>query len=105
VLDDDPDRARDTARAHLSVYLGLPNYVGNLRRMGFGDDDLAASGSDRLLDALVVRGDVDAVRARVDAHLAAGADGIALHVLGDDPLPVAAWRQLAEAVVPGGASA
>jgi probable F420-dependent oxidoreductase len=105
VLDDDPERARDTAREHLSVYLGLPNYVGNLRRMGFGDDDLTAPGSDRLLDALVVRGDVDAVRARADAHLDAGADGVALHVLGDDPLPIAAWRRLAEAVVPGGASA
>jgi hypothetical protein len=87
------------------VYLGLPNYVGNLRRMGFGDEDLTAPGSDRLLDALVVRGDVDAVRARVDAHLAAGADGIALHVLGEDPLPVAAWSRLAEAVIPGGTPA
>jgi probable F420-dependent oxidoreductase len=105
VLDDDPERARETARTHLSVYLGLPNYVGNLRRMGFGDEDLTPPGSDRLLDALVVRGDVDAVRARVDAHLAAGADGIALHVLGEDPLPVAAWSRLAEAVIPGGTPA
>lgn len=103
VLDTDAARARETARQHLSVYLGLPNYLGNLRRMGFTEDDLAAPGSDRLVDALVVHGDVEAVRARVDAHIAAGADGAAVHVLGTEPLPLPAWRLLADALLSGAA--
>ena len=35
-------RAR-VARAHMSIYLGLPNYVNNLRRLGFADDDIATA--------------------------------------------------------------
>lgn len=98
LLEPDRDAARAVARKHLAIYLGLPNYVGNMRRMGFTDADLAAPGSDRLVDALVSHGDLDVVRARVDAHLAAGADAVALHVLSRDPLPVDAWRALAPAL-------
>lgn len=104
VLDEDRQRAYEVASAHLSVYLKLPNYVRNLRRMGFTDDDLSAPGSRCLVDALVVQGDVAAVRTRVDAHVAAGADGVALHVLGDTPLPVAAWQALATAFIRPGAT-
>jgi hypothetical protein len=77
-------------------YLALPNYVANLRRLGFGDDDLADGGSERLVSALVVWGDAGAIRARVDAHLDAGADHVCLQLLEDDPLPRAQWRRLAE---------
>lgn len=98
VLDDDPTAARAVARAHLAIYLTLPNYLGNLRLAGFTEQDLAAPGSDRLVDALVAHGDERAVLDRVQAHLDAGADDISLHVLGTDPLPVAAWRRLAAAL-------
>src|SRR5690606_27289031 len=40
VLEADADRAREIARAHMATYLGLPNYTNNLRRLGWGDDDL-----------------------------------------------------------------
>lgn len=38
VLERDASRAREIARAHTSFYLRLPNYVNNLRRLGFSDD-------------------------------------------------------------------
>ncbi|HEY5273699.1 MAG TPA: hypothetical protein VIJ34_10750 [Acidimicrobiales bacterium] len=37
-------------------YLELPNYVNNLRELGFDDDDFADGGSDRFLDTMVVWG-------------------------------------------------
>ena len=37
--------ARATARRYLDRYLGLPNYLNNLREAGFADDDLAKPGS------------------------------------------------------------
>ena len=51
------------ARSHMSIYLGLPNYTNNLRRLGWTDDDFADGGSDRLVDAIVAWGDIDAVAA------------------------------------------
>jgi probable F420-dependent oxidoreductase len=85
-LESDPERARATARQHLETYLTLPNYRDNWLRSGFDERDLAHGGSDRLVDALVAWGDEAAVRARVDEHVAAGADHVALQALGDDPL-------------------
>jgi probable F420-dependent oxidoreductase len=98
VIETDADAARSVARHRLAPYLELPNYLANLRRIGFDDADFAAGGSDRLVDALVAWGDVDAVRARIDEHLAAGADHVAIQLLeAADPLarPRASWRALA----------
>ena len=101
VLTTDPTVARETARRTMALYLGLPNYANNWRRIGFDDDDLADGGSDRFLDAMVVWGDEAAIRARTDEHLAAGADHVCLQVLSaDDPFgaPLDAWRRLAPAL-------
>ncbi|MCO6006345.1 LLM class F420-dependent oxidoreductase [Actinoallomurus purpureus] len=97
VLETDPDRARAIARRHLDVYLRLPNYTNNLLRLGFTEDDFAEGGSDRLIDATVAWGDLEAVRRRVAAHREAGADHAALQVLTDDGsgLPRDQWRDLA----------
>lgn len=101
VLDEDPQRGREVARASLAYYLRLPNYVANLRRLGFSEDDLTGGGSDRLVDALVARGDAPTVLERAVAHLDAGADEVALQVLtdtaGSRALPVEEWRRLADA--------
>jgi probable F420-dependent oxidoreductase len=99
VLETDASRARQIARAHMAIYLGLPNYVNNLRRLGFGDADVADGGSDRLVDAIVAWGTVDVIVGRVRAHHDAGADHVCLQVLGPDPLalPRAEWRTLAAA--------
>jgi probable F420-dependent oxidoreductase len=97
VLDTDADRARVTARGHLAGYLRLPNYTGNLLRLGFAEDDLRDGGSDRLVDAAFALGDLDAVRDRVAAHHQAGADHVALQVITADrtELPRRQWRELA----------
>jgi probable F420-dependent oxidoreductase len=101
-LEADADVARDIARKYMSIYLTLPNYMNNLRRLGWGDDDLAGGGSDKLVDALVAWGDADAVSARVAAHHDAGADHVCIQVLGPDAtaLPLEQWRALAAALVP-----
>jgi probable F420-dependent oxidoreductase len=106
VLDGDPARGRERARDFVNDYLGLPNYVRNLRRLGFTDDDLRGPASDRLVDALVAHGGEDAIAARVRAHHDAGADHVCLYVLGapqagqgaDEALPLDAWRRLAPAL-------
>jgi probable F420-dependent oxidoreductase len=100
VLATDPVRARAIARAHLATYLQAPNYTNNWLRLGFTPDDLAACGSDRLVDALVAWGGVDAIRERVAAHLDAGADHVCLQVLTADPTawPREEWRALAALV-------
>ncbi|HEV7932067.1 MAG TPA: TIGR03620 family F420-dependent LLM class oxidoreductase [Actinomadura sp.] len=97
ILDADPQTARDTARGHLSIYLGMPNYTSNLLRLGFDEDDLRDGGSDRLIDTLFTWGDLDAVRERAAAHHAAGADHVALQVITRDrtELPRREWRELA----------
>jgi probable F420-dependent oxidoreductase len=101
VLSTDPEVARDAARKHMAVYLTLPNYVNNLRRLGWDDDDLAGGGSDGLVDALVAWGEPGAVAARVAEHHAAGADHVCVQVLDADvtALPLEQWRALAPALL------
>lgn len=100
VLATDPVEARAAARQHMATYLGLPNYTNNLRRLGWGDDDLAGGGTDKLVDAIVAWGDEDAIVARVQAHLDAGADHVCVQVLDSDAaaLPMPQWRALAPAL-------
>ena len=97
VIGADAGAARATARAHLGIYLGLPNYVNNLRRLGYGEEDFAGGGSDRLVDGVVAWGDLPAIGARVREHLDAGADHVCIQVLGEDrrSLPMAQWREIA----------
>jgi probable F420-dependent oxidoreductase len=101
LLETDPVEARRIGRGHMAIYLDLPNYMNNLRRFGITDDDIADGGSDRLVDTLVAWGDVDAVRARVQAHLDAGADHVAVQVLTPErgTLPLDEWRKLAPALL------
>lgn len=101
VLSTDPGEARAAARSHMATYLGLPNYTNNLRRLGWGDADLDDGGSDKLVDAIVAWGDEDAIVARVQAHLDAGADHVCIQVIGPDAtaLPMPQWRALAPALL------
>jgi probable F420-dependent oxidoreductase len=80
VLSTDPEAARRIGRGFARHYLALPNYANNLRRLGWSDDDIANDGSDRLIDAVVAWGDVDAIVARVKAHLDAGADHVCVQL-------------------------
>ena len=87
------------ARERLAVYLTLPNYLRNLAALGFGEVDVADGGSDRLVDGLVAWGDADAIARRVRAHWAAGADHVAVHLIGQrDADPAPAWRSVVRAL-------
>ena len=98
VLETDPALAREIARAALHIYLQAPNYVANLLRLGFTDDDIGQA-SDRLVDALVAWGDETAIARRVAEHHQAGADHVCVQVLTGEPaLPRAGWRALAGTV-------
>ncbi|MFF1607349.1 TIGR03620 family F420-dependent LLM class oxidoreductase [Amycolatopsis sp. NPDC058278] len=88
LLDTDADRARETARAGLRPLLGIANYAGNLRRIGYTDHDLTDPFSDRLIDALVLHGNAAAIAAGIRAQIAAGANHVGLHALGEDPIGV-----------------
>jgi probable F420-dependent oxidoreductase len=78
LLETDRTKARAAARQALSRYLQLENYVNGWRRQGFADADLAGGGSDRFLDAMVAWGDERAIRTRIEAHWAAGADHVCI---------------------------
>lgn len=82
ILETSAADARATARGFLSIYLGLPNYVDNWRRLGFTDADFAGGGSDRLIDEIVAWGDEKAIRARIEAHWQAGADHVCVQAIG-----------------------
>jgi len=101
VLETDPARARTIGRAFLGFYLTLPNYTNNFLRLGFGEADIQNGGSDRLIDAIVAWGDLNAIRKRIHAHHAAGADHVCIQVLTADAaaLPMAEWRELAPALL------
>lgn len=101
VIDSDPHAARSRARQHVQSRLALPNYVHHLRGQGYGDDDLTGGGSAALVDALVACGPPETVAARIEQHLAAGADHVAVHPLthSDDPLGVVQLAQLAPLLV------
>jgi len=101
VLTTDPAEGRRIGRAFAKGYLALPNYANNLRRLGWGETDLAGDGSDRLIDAVIAWGDVDAIVGRVRAHLGAGADQICLQVRVDSAADPAleAWAELSSALL------
>jgi probable F420-dependent oxidoreductase len=97
VLSTDRAVVLERARAHLSIYLRLENYRNNWVRLGFGEADFVDGGSERLCDALVAGGDEATVRARVCAHLDAGADHVVIQALGDSlrTVPMDQLRALA----------
>jgi probable F420-dependent oxidoreductase len=97
VVEPEPARALALGRRRVGPYLRMTNYVSNLRRLGFTEDDVAGEGSDRLIDALVGHGGAATAAERVREHLEAGADHVAIQLLsgdGDDPLD--GYRALAQ---------
>ncbi|TWD75027.1 putative F420-dependent oxidoreductase [Kribbella amoyensis] len=84
VLETDEGIARTVARDYLAGYLKLTNYTSSLQRLGFGEDDFADGGSDRLVDALVLHGTAVEIAAGLNAHLEAGADQVVVQQLGKE---------------------
>jgi len=84
VLEPDPAAARTAARAYLAPYLRTPAYQASWHEQGFAEDDWDKPGSDRLVDAMVAWGDVEALRARVGQLVEAGAEHVAVIPIGPD---------------------
>jgi probable F420-dependent oxidoreductase len=100
VLETDPQRARAIGRPRVQrPYLGLVNYTSNLRRLGWSEEDLSDGGSDALIDALVAWGTGDEVAAKLNEHLEAGGDHVAVQLLADsDDELTDGYRNLAVAL-------
>ena len=82
VLTTDAHQAREIGRQTVGRYLDLSNYVRNWRRLGFTEEDVTKPGSDHLIDSVVAHGTPDMIAARLPEHLNAGADHVAVQVLG-----------------------
>jgi probable F420-dependent oxidoreductase len=82
VLTTDVEKARALGRQTCDHYFGLSNYVNNWLRLGFTQDDVAKPGSDKLIDAVVAYGTPEAIVQRLNEHVAAGADHVAIQVVG-----------------------
>jgi probable F420-dependent oxidoreductase len=100
VVNADRSAALATARAYAALYLTLPNYVNNLRRLGYSEEDVQGSGSDRLIDAVIPSGTPTAVAARIREHREAGADHVCVQVIPDEAnkFPLAAYGELRAAL-------
>jgi hypothetical protein len=81
------------------MYLGLSNYTNNLIRHGFTEEDIADGGSDQLIDAVIPHGTAEQVAAVVQEHFDAGADHVALQVLGEPGIPRQGWTALAKSIL------
>jgi probable F420-dependent oxidoreductase len=95
VLTTDAEKARAVGRKALEIYLNLANYLNSWKRLGFSDEEIAKPGSDRLVDAVVAYGTVDAIAARLKEHLDAGADHVPVQVLTSPDKLVPALAELA----------
>ncbi|WP_396906786.1 LLM class F420-dependent oxidoreductase [Mycolicibacterium phlei] len=95
VLARDAAASREIGRQTVDFYLGLSNYLNNWKRLGFTDEDLARPGSDRFIDAVVAHGTPDSIAARLNEHLEAGADHVAIQVLGGEDVLIPTLTDLA----------
>jgi probable F420-dependent oxidoreductase len=86
ILETDARKARAIGRQMLALYMGLPNYVNNWKRLGFTDSDMAGGGSDRLVDAVYAWGDERTIRRRLDEHWQAGADHVCVQAISSSGL-------------------
>ncbi len=103
VLETDPAAAREVCRRNARIYMDLPNYRNNWKRLGFTEADLDDGGSDRFIDATFAWGDEEAISARVEEHFAAGATHVCIQPFDLETMGRPDLRAL-EALAPGAAS-
>jgi probable F420-dependent oxidoreductase len=84
MLETDAAKARAVARRYMQIYLAIEHYLHRLRKLGFGEQDFADGGSDRLVDAIVAWGTEAQVRERIDAQFRAGANHVCIVPLRPD---------------------
>ena len=102
VLETDPARARALARSAGAVNLGLRNYQRAWQGLGFAESDYGSGGSDRLIDATVAWGDLAAIRAHLERHLAAGATQVCIHPVHPGGIAAGPAWEVLEALGSGG---
>lgn len=95
VLTGDAAAAREVGRETVDFYLSLSNYLNSWRRLGFTEQDIAKPGSDKLIDAVVAHGTAGDIAARLRQHVAAGADHVAIQVLGGGDTLIPTLTELA----------
>jgi probable F420-dependent oxidoreductase len=95
VLTTDTEKARAIGRKALDIYLNLANYVNNWKRLGFTDDDVRRPGSDKLVDAVVAYGTPNDIATRLREHIEAGANHVAVQVLGSQDRLIPTLAELA----------
>ena len=78
ILESNSRIARDVARPAAKLYMTLPNYRNNWLRMGMTPDDIDGAGSDRFIDATFAWGSLQQIEARIQEHVAAGADHVCI---------------------------
>lgn len=94
LFEEDPATAREIAREHLHTYLTTPFNIAKFRRLGYTEDDIAHGGSDRIVDDLVFWGPPETIAARLLEHRDAGADHVAVQVIGVGESAMPLWRTL-----------
>jgi probable F420-dependent oxidoreductase len=100
VLETDAGRARAIARAAGAVNISLPNYQNNWLRLGFEKADFADGGSDRLIDATVAWGDLEAVHKHIERHFEAGATQVCIHAVSAEGMAAGPCWETLEALAP-----
>ena len=93
VFTTDADAARAAGNQQIDRYAALPNYRNNWIRLGFSDDEIEQR-DHRFVDAVVVWGDEDRVRAGVQAHYDAGADHVCVQPVNPDMSAEIDWNAL-----------
>ncbi len=99
IVTSDPVPAREAAAVNLARYLRWPNYRNHFLRSGYAEDELGGGGSERLIAAVYAIGGVSTVRDRIEEHLAAGADQVAVQIIDGGLDEVAALKELAPALL------
>lgn len=84
ILTTDPEDARTAARQTQLLSLPGSPYLRPLKELGYSDEALAAGGSDEVVDACFGWGDEAAIGKRIQDHLDAGADHVAVTVFAPD---------------------
>jgi alkanesulfonate monooxygenase SsuD/methylene tetrahydromethanopterin reductase-like flavin-dependent oxidoreductase (luciferase family) len=78
-------KARSRARSYMKNYVpNLPNYVNNLKNLGWADAEFENGCSDKLVDAIVAWGTEKQIQDRIEAHLKAGATQVCIQPLHPD---------------------
>lgn len=100
VLETDPRRARDAARAAGFVNISLENYRKTWRNYGFKDEDFANGGSDRLIDGLIGWGTAPQIERFVRSHLEAGATQVCVQFVNPNGQNAGLHWEAIEALAP-----